>query len=420
MLKKMGCDTMASIRQRGKNSWQIIVSCGYDINGKKLTKPKTVKRPPGLTDKQWEKELKRIAIEFERQVETGDYYEPSKFTISEFIDKWLEEHGKNLEVKTLYRYKGLLNGRIKAAMGHMKLDQVKPLHLLDFYRNLQENGIRKDGKEGGLSNKTIQHYHRVLSAMFESAVKWGMMKENPCSRVSPPKAERKEMHCLDEEGVSRLLECLENENIKNQAIIELLLVTGCRRGEIAALQWDNVDLDKGIIHIKQAAVYTPSTGIVVKQPKTLSSVRKIKLPASTIELLKNYRKYWLAEKIKVGDLWQKGDRERLGNAWHDPEWVFATWNGHIMHPDSFTDIFKKFIRKYNLPDIRLHDLRHTAATLLINAGLNIRAVARRLGHANANVTLGIYAHALESADEAAANVIEGYIKNQKPTQSNQA
>src|SRR5690606_30655798 len=122
----------------------------------------------------------------------------------------------------------------------------------------------------------------------------------------PPKAERKEMHCLDEEGVSRLLECLENENIKNQAIIELLLVTGCRRGEIAALQWDNVDLDKGIIHIKQAAVYTPSTGIVVKQPKTLSSVRKIKLPASTIELLKNYRKYWLAEKIKVGDLWQKG------------------------------------------------------------------------------------------------------------------
>jgi len=412
---------LASIRKRGKKSWQIIVSCGYDINGQKLTKTKTVKKPPNKTDKQWEKELQKIALEFELQVKKGEYYEPSKITIAEFIDKWLEEHGKNLEVKTIYRYQGLLNDRVKEAIGHFKLDQIKPLHLLDFYQNLQEDGIRKDGKKGGLSSKTIQHYHRVLSAMFESAVKWGMMKENPCSRVSPPKLERKEMRFLDEEGISKLMECLSKENIKYRAIIELFLVTGCRRGEIAALQWDNVDLDKGIIHIKQAAVYTPATGIVVKKPKTPSSIRKIKIPSSTVELLKNYRKYWLSEKLKAGDLWQKEEREMLGNAWQDPEWVFTTWNGCIMHPDTYTDIFKKFIKKHNLPNIRLHDLRHTAATLLIHAGLNIRAVARRLGHANANVTLGIYAHALESADETAANVIEEYInQNQNSDQSKHA
>lgn len=405
---------MASIRKRGKNSWQITVSCGYDINGKKLTETKTVKRPPGFTDKQWDKEIEKIALEFEIQVEKGEYYKPSKLTLSEFVDIWFVEHGKNLEVKTLYRYQGLLNGRVKKAMGHLKLDQIKPLHLLDFYRNLQENGIREDGKKGGLSNKTILHYHRVLSAMFESAVKWGMLKENPCSRVSPPKAEKKEMTCLDEEGVYRLMECLKKEDIKHQAIIEMFLVTGCRRGEIAALQWENVDLDKGIVHIKQAAVYTPDTGIVVKQPKTPSSIRKIKLPASTVELLKDYRKYWLSEKIKVGELWQKSERERQGNAWQDPEWVFTTWDGYIMHPDSFTDIFKKFIKKHNLPNIRLHDLRHTAATILINAGLNVRAVAQRLGHANANVTLGIYAHAFQSVDDAAANVMESYIKNKNP------
>lgn len=410
---------MASIRKRGKNSYQITVSCGYDINGKKLIETKTIRRPPGITDKQWEKELQKIALEFEMQVEKGEYYEPSKITVADFIDKWLEEHGKNLEIKTLYRYQGMLNGRIKEALGHLKLDQVKPLHLLDFYNNLQEDGIREDGKKGGLSNKTIQHYHRLLSVMFNDAVRWGMMKENPCSRVSPPKVERKEMHYLDEEGISKLMQCLKKENIKYQTIIELFLVTGCRRGEIAALQWENVDLDKGIIYIKQAAVYTPSAGIVVKPPKTPSSIRKIKLPVTTIELLKNYRKYWLSEKIKVGDLWQKDEKEKQSDAWKDPEWVFATWDGYIMHPDSFTDIFKKFIRKHNLPDIRLHDLRHTAATLLINAGLNVRAVAQRLGHANANVTLGIYTHALQSADETAANVIEEYINSQKSTQSNQ-
>jgi integrase len=409
---------MACIRQRGKNSWQIIVSCGYDATGKKLSETKTVKKPSGMTDRQWEKELQKIALEFEIQIEKGEYYEPSKITITEFIDKWLEQHGKNLEIKTLYRYQSLLNGRVKTALGHLKLDQIKPLHLLDFYRNLQESGIREDGKKGGLSNKTIQHYHRVLSVMFENAVKWGMMKENPCTKVSPPKVERKEMLCLDEEGIGKLMSCLEKENIKYQAIIELFLVTGCRRGEIAALQWNNIDLDKGIIHIKQAAVYTPSTGIVVKQPKTLSSIRKIKLPTSTVELLRDYRKYWLTEKIKVGDLWQKEEKEKLGANWQDPEWVFATWNGYIMHPDSFTDIFKKFIHKYSLPDIRLHDLRHTSATLLINAGLNVRAVAQRLGHANANVTLAIYTHALQSVDEAAANVMESYVKEQKSIQSN--
>ncbi len=412
---------MASIKKRGKNSWEITVSNGYDITGRKLIETMTVRKPQNKTDKQWEKELKKIALEFETQVKQGTYYEPVHYRLSEFIDKWFEERSKDLEVKTLYRYRGLLNGRVKMAMGHLKLDQIKPLHLLDFYRNLQENGIRADGKEGGLSNKTIQHYHRVLSAVFSDAVRWGMIKENPCSRVSPPKPERKEMNCLDEKAIQMFMKCLSRENIKYRAIIELFLVTGCRRGEIAALQWGNIDLDKGIIHIKQAAVYTPATGIVVKQPKTPSSIRKIKLPSTTTELLKIYRKYWIEEKLKTGDLWQKEEREMLGNAWQDPEWVFTTWNGCIMHPDTYTDIFKKFIKKHNLPNIRLHDLRHTAATLLIHAGLNIRAVARRLGHANANVTLGIYAHALESADETAANVIEEYInQNQNSDQSKHA
>lgn len=410
---------MASIRKRGVNSYQIIVSCGYDSNGKKITKTKTVTLDL-ISEKKKEAELNRLATLFEEEVRNGTYYEPTHYRLDEFIDKWLDEHGKNLEIKTLYRYQGLLNGRVKKAMGYLKLEQIKPMHLLDFYRNLQEEGIREDRKKGVLSNKTIQHYHRVLSAIFESAVKWGMIKENPCSRVSPPKIERKEMRCLDEEGVSKFMACLRNENIKYQAIIELFLVTGCRRGEIAALQWNNVDLEKGIIYIKQAAVYTPSTGIIIKQPKTVSSIRKIKLPTSTVDLLKDYRKYCLAEKIKIGDLWQKEEKERLGNTWKDPEWVFATWDGYIMHPDSFTDIFKKFIRKHNLIDIRLHDLRHTSATLLINAGLNVRAVAQRLGHSNVSTTMNIYAHALQSADKQAADIMDNVVSKKSESNTKKA
>src|SRR5690606_14015698 len=316
---------------------------------------------------------------------------------------------------------------ISKALGHLKLEQIKPLHLLEFYRNLQEIGIREDtaymatpelkelinsqridikklaedaditertmkGILSGhsttnahsivnalnrspnlkvkfdklfiptselkpLSNKTIQHYHRLLSVMFNDAVRWGMMRENPCLKVRPPKVIRKEMSCLDEEGISKLLECLESEDIRTQTIITLALMTGCRRSEICGLQWQHIDLEKGVINIKQAAIYTPETGIQIKQPKTASSVRSISIPGSTIQLLKQYRKWWLEQKIKCGDLWQKEEKDRQGEDWKDPEWAFATWNGYIIHPDTINDVFKKFLRRHQLPDIRLHDLR---------------------------------------------------------------
>lgn len=135
---------MASIRKRGKNSWQITVSCGYDINGKKITVPKTVRRPPGMTDKQWEKELKKIALEFERQVETGQYLDGSKMTFAEFVEKWIKDYASSeLAPKTFHRYQQLLS-RILPALGHIRLDKIQPTHLLEFYANLKERGIRED------------------------------------------------------------------------------------------------------------------------------------------------------------------------------------------------------------------------------------------------------------------------------------
>ena len=460
---------MASIRQRGINSWQITVSSGYN-KGTKLTKQKTVKRPEGMTDKQWEKELDSLAHEFEREVEHGTYHDPSKYTLSDFAKKWLEERGKDLENKTRYRYESMLNERVAEVIGHLKLDQVKPLHLLDFYSNLAEAGIREDTKyialpelkaimeskkmdikvlsskaeisertlkeilsgkrtsvakkisktleiklekifipalePGQLSAKTIGHYHRVLSVMFNDAVRWGLLRENPCLKVQPPKVTKKEMSCLDEDGVAAMLECLESETIKNKAMITLALMTGCRRGEICALQWQHIDLNNKILFVKQSAEYTPATGIRIKQPKTASSNRKLSLPESTVKLLKQYRKWQLEEKAKVVNLWQQEEKEKQGDTWKDPEWVFSTWDGYIIHPDTLTDLFKKFLKRHNLPNIRLHDIRHTAATHLINSGLNVRAVAARLGHANPNVTLTVYSHALQSADRQAADIME--------------
>ena len=467
---------MASIRQRTKNSYQITVSVGYDSNNKKITKQQTVKRPEGMTDIKWKKQLDILAAEFEASVKRGTYFEPTHYKLSDFIDKWLMERGNDFENKTRFRYEGMLRGRINEALGHLKIEQIKPLHLLDFYRNMQEVGIRKDtsyistpafkklisdkkidlpklaiaakvsertlkgilsGKATNtadkilkalnneyklnvkhdklftpasepkpLSNKTIQHYHRVLSVMFSDAVRWGMMKENPCLKVQPPKVTKDEMLCLDEEGINKMLDALESESIKIQTAITLMLATGSRRGEVCALQWQHIDFDNKALTVKQSAEYTPEYGLNIKAPKTASSIRKIAIPDSTVQLLKQYRKWWLENKIKHGDLWQIKEKKQQGDSWTDPEWLFTTWNGGLMHPDSFTDMFSKFIKRHDLPRIRLHDLRHTAATMLINAGLNIRAVASRLGHANPNVTLQVYSHALQSADREAANIMD--------------
>lgn len=462
-------------------TWRLVVCSGYDSKGKKLRQTKTVK-VEGRTIDSRKKAAERELSLFLSAVEQGNYIAPSHMTISDFADKWLSEHIQNLENKTYYRYESMLKGRISTALGHLKLEQVKPLHLLDFYKNLQEVGIREDeaykatpefisaintprrnleqiaekskvsmrtlngiisgkptvkgrqicealqmkfdkmfvpaSEPKSLSNKTVLHHHRLLSTMFSDAVRWGMMKENPCAKVQPPKPAQKEMACLDEEGIACMLECLQQEPIKTQALVMTALVTGCRRGEVAAMQWPDINMEGKTIYIRQSAAYTPDKGIVIKQPKTASSIRKIAIPESAILLLKQYRKWQLEQKLKVGDLWLKDlreEKEKNKEEFIDPAWAFSTWDGHIIHPDTLTDTFKKFLSRHNLPDIRLHDLRHTACTMLLHAGLNVRAVASRMGHANPNVTLTVYAHALKSADHQAADLMEAFL-NKKEAQ----
>jgi len=403
---------MASIKQRGENSYLITVSNGYS-KGRKLAKTKTITLDPKLTEKQREKELQKAAALFEEEVQRGTYLDPSKLTLSDYATIYLESQKNVLAPRTYCRYKGILEGRVDKALGDIKLQKINSIRLDSFYENLQEDDIREDGKEGKLSSKTVLYYHRVLHKMFHDAFQKGLVNENPCDRANIPKVTKHKMNCLDENQIPLLIAALEDEPIKTKAIITLLLVTGCRRGELGGLQWKHVDLKNNTILIEQAVTYTLDTGTILKAPKTESSVRKIIIPQETSELLSLYRKWWLAEKIKVGDQWQLEAQEECkknDKVWTDPEYVFTTWNGYLQHPDSFTKLFKKFLVRHNLPIIRLHDIRHTAATMLINAGLDIRSVADRMGHENPNVTLAIYSHALLTSDQRASDVMSNLIK----------
>lgn len=408
---------MASIRKRGENSYQITVSNGYDSKGNKLIKTKTITVDPKLTDRQREKEIQKQATLFDEDVKKGTYLDPTRLSLSEYITLWLNTQESVLAPKTYLRYKGILEGRVSKSVGHINIQKVKAVHLNDFYSNLQEVGIREDKKEGALSNRTILHHHRVLSKLFNDAYKSGLINENPCSRATAPKVSKPEMKCLNEDQISLLAIALQEESIKVQAIIMLSLMTGCRRGELGGLQWKHIDTKNNTILIEQASTYTPDTGTILKETKNKTSIRKISIPQETTFLLSQYRKWWLEHKLKVGDQWQYAEREsaqKNDDTWIDPEYVFTTWDGYLMHPDTFTSTFKDFLKRHSLPDIRLHDLRHTAATMLINSGLNIKSISSRLGHANATTTLNIYSHALLSADQQAADVM-GSLINKKDT-----
>jgi len=401
-----------TIQKRGKNSWRLSVNCGMDANKKQIRKTKTITVEHTCAEKSCKnckkvsrcrarKEAEKQLALFAAEVEKGMFIAPAKLTFQDFIERWLRDYGeKNLSVKTVARYKELLT-RINQAMGHLKIGQIKPAHLMEFYANLQEDGVREDGKPGGLSEQTILHHHRLLSTIFNTAVQWEIIPSNPAAKVKPPKVRKKEVSYYDEEQTAALLEALGNEPLKYKVLIHLAIATGCRRGELMGLEWQDVDFDNSTIKIRQASQYLPGKGVFAKAPKNETSVRTISVPSSVMALLKQYKAYQAGKRLKAGDLWQGSDR------------LFVTWDGRPIHPDTPSHWFKKFIQKHGLPPLTFHGLRHTSATLLIGQGAPLKSISARLGHSNISTTGDIYAHALKSVDRQIADSMDSLFTKEK-------
>lgn len=382
------------VEKRGKNKWRLNVPGGVDQNGKRVIHRKVVE----ATSK---REAEKLLDVFSAEVQKGRYIEPSKYTFKVFVEKWIRDYGEtNLEPKTLFRYKEILYSRVIPAMGHLRLDQIKPFHLIEFYKNLQEDGIRKDGKPGGLNPKTILQHHRVISSILSDAVQWGIINENPASRVKPPKVKKKEIACYDKEQTAALLAALDEEPLKYKIMVMMAVATGLRRGELMGLEWRDVDFKNNSIEIRQTSQYVPGKGVFPKEPKTEESKRLIAVPTAVMRLLKEYKKQQAQERLLAGDLWEGSTR------------LFTTWDGKPMHPDTISKWFPKFLERCNLPHIRFHDLRHLNATLLIAEGVPLKNVSKRLGHSNISTTADIYAHALRSVDQEAAEKLNKLFKKQ--------
>ncbi len=230
---------MATIRKRG-NSYQIRVSCGTDINGKKIVEAMTWKPEENMTQKQIQKELNRIAVHFEENIKKGIVKKDNKIKLNDFCNIYLEMQQKILSPLTYYQYQNIINNYIIPALGHLKLVDITPLHIQKFVNALSDHKISYHTKSVYLSSATIKSYYIVLQSIFKFACKKGILDFNPTSlnNIDMPKVLPTHTDILDENGISVLLNCIEKEDFEYKMLIHIVLCTGCRRAELAALQWE--------------------------------------------------------------------------------------------------------------------------------------------------------------------------------------
>ena len=385
---------MANIRKRG-NSYQIRVSCGYDTKGNQVSKTMTWKPPEGMTERQAEKESYKQAILFEEKCLMCAAPVAMKF--EELAEKWFEEYARlNLRNTTYERMKQVTK-RVYPAIGYMKVNKITSRHIQQFVNDLVFNGKNmQTGKP--LARKTVIHHLSFISDVFSYAVKMSMVPDNPCSRVSIPKGERKEKEIYSIEEVEHLFELLEEDApLKYRAFMILAVYSGFRRGEMMGLEWKDVDFNDNIISVRRTSNYTKANGYYTDTTKTRKSQRSLKFPEMVMNLLKEL----------------KADQERqaklMGSKWIDSDRLFIKDNGEPLFCGMPYLWLERFCKKHKIPFYGLHSIRHFFASSLIHANVDIAAVSSALGHSAITTTSSIYLHAFPDANARASEAIASVL-----------
>ena len=389
-----------SIEKRGKNSYRLTVSEGFDLNGKPMIHRKTVHG----TKKDAEVELAKFVTE----VQNGLVIDGKSLKFSEFTEIWKRDYGsKELAPSTYKRYCRMLETRLLPYFGHFYINKIKPTDIMKFYDLLEKDTqlVRKKGNNGSktkkpLSGKTILEHHRLLRAMLHKAVYWQLIVANPAERVQPPKARKPKRKSYDDEQTKILLENLEllsSEDTKYKVAIILTVFTGVRLGELMGLEWQDVDFKNRIISINRSSQYLADMGVFTKVPKTESSIRDIAIPEFIISLLEEYKLWYEEQKLIYGELWTNSDR------------LFVQADGKPMHPSTISKWFVKYVGQIGLPVINFHGLRHTNASLLVAQNIDIAVISARLGHAQISTTLDFYVHPLLSHNRKAGYALENLL-----------
>jgi integrase len=385
---------LASVRghleQRGKNVWRAKVFLGRDADGRQRYVTRTVHGTKRLA----EDALHELLSEAGRgdQVVTDG-------TLADLVQKWRPIAELNLSPTTRREYERLLDRRILPRFGKTKVRAIRAADLDAFYADLQRRGAA-DG--GPLGAQSIRHVHALLRHLLNQAVRWGWMATSPASRASPPRVRRFELSVPSSEEVGRLIAAADAQDSDLACFLRLAVVTGARRGEVCAFRWSDVDFRAATITIARSIAGHRNDELVEKGTKTHAS-RRVSLDPVTLAALEDQRK---RSTDRAAECSVKLQLE--GFIFSDSPDGTAPWR-----PNRVTLAFRRLCVELGISNVRLHDLRHFAATRLLTSGVPVKTVAGRLGHANAATTLNVYAHFLESSDEKAAQVLADLLDASK-------
>lgn len=380
-------------RKRGK-SWSYVIEQPRGEDGKR--------RQRWVGGFQTERVADRALREALTKLERGEYVEPTTETVGDYLQQWFDSLEPSLRPSTAAMYDTYLRGHVKPALGTRQLQRLSTAQVSSFYGKLLAEGNLSNGPTDGsdrppkgLSPTTVRHIHTLLKRALGDAVRAGKLVRNPIDGVSAPRRRRAEMKTWSASEARAFLDFVADDRL--YAVYVLALTTGLRRAELLGLRWRDISLDEGWLRVMQTVV-SVKYKVIIGTPKTKAGRRSVALDPATVDVLREHRLRQLKERVALG----------LGNVTADTL-VFSKPDGEPLHPSLFTDAFDRHVRDACLPRIRLHDCRHTYATLALAAGVHPKVVQERLGHSSIAITLDLYSHTVPSLQEEAAAKVAGVI-----------
>jgi integrase len=317
--------------------------------------------------------------ETRNQMQSGLNLSSAHITLNQFLQQWLESHKASIRPNTVQQYSYIVNHHLLPGIGRIRLKDLRPDHIQALY-----NSSLRDGK----SQRTVQMMHAVLNHALNQALKWGLIGRNPAQGTSRPKFRRKEMKTLNGSQVQDLLQAVRGSRF--EALYLLAVSTGMREGELLGLKWGDIDWETRRLKVQRQLQRLKESGLVFSEPKSRAGIRSVVLSRIVVSRLRSHRVIQAYERLFAGNRWKENDL------------IFPTTIGTAWEPRNLYRHFKTVLAQAGLPDIRFHDLRHTAATLMLQQGTHPKVVQERLGHADISLTLNTYSHVLPDIQEEAA------------------
>jgi len=392
---------MPNIERRGENSFRLTVKTGDGPNGERKRERKTIiiEDPVLLrSPKKLEEHLTAEWYKFKAEVEAGTYIKPEKMTLKEFINEWREKFSQeHYKPSTLATYELHIQNHIIPALGHYRLDELKPMRIVTFLADLKKPGARLDGREKKLSGRTIQYIYAVLRSILTQAAAWKVIRENPIKDIPKPKAEKPKAQYYETHEVEHII----HELYKLPDTWRLLFLTailgGLRRSELVALQWKHIDFGNCTIHVERSIALMKG-GVIYEEGTKNDEDRIVDMPEWYMDEMKKFRKEWIKAKLAMGDKWEGGSNE----------YIFQGGFGRPLFYTYPTEKWKQFCEEHGIRYISFHKLRHTSVTMLIEKGAPMKAIQERAGHKQAQTTTDIYGHVTKKLSREVAKMLDGF------------